>query len=98
MARSRQRVALVSNNYKFMELHIEDPIVAKTKELCQVILERPDMPSIRERIEAFLGNDTAKSQYQTVVNKGEALQQKQQLSMPLSGDEIADYEHEREQL
>lgn len=74
----------------------EPPVLRKTKELCQTILDQPNMQSIRQRIDAFMGDDKAREDYDSLVNKGQALQQKQQTSMPLSGEEIADFEQHRE--
>ncbi|HVV72584.1 MAG TPA: YlbF family regulator [Verrucomicrobiae bacterium] len=76
----------------------ETPVTQKTKELCQTILDQPNMRSIRQRIDAFMADDKARAQYDGVVEKGQALQQKQQLSMPLSGEEIADFEQQRDAL
>src|SRR5512133_3174562 len=76
---------------------MDDTIVMeKTKELCQTILEQPSMQSIRSRIDAFLGDEKTRGQYEDLVNKGQALQQKQQNSVPLSGEEIADFEQHRD--
>lgn len=78
---------------------IEDSaVMQKTKELCQAILDQPNMQSIRKRIDAFLVDDRARGQYEDVVNKGQALQQKQENSLPLSGDEIAEFEQHRDAL
>lgn len=76
----------------------ETPVVQKTKELCQTILEQPSMRSIRERIDAFMADDKTRGAYDDLVNKGQALQHKQQMSMPLSGDEISDFEKHRDTL
>ena len=76
----------------------ETPVIQKTKELCQTILDQPNMQSIRQRIDTFMANDSARAQYDGVVEKGQALQQKQQMSMPLSGEEIADFESQRDAL
>jgi cell fate (sporulation/competence/biofilm development) regulator YlbF (YheA/YmcA/DUF963 family) len=76
----------------------ETPVQQKTKELCQAILEQPTMKSIRQRINAFMGDDQSRAQYDGLVNKGQALQQKQQMAMPLSGEEIADFEQHRDAL
>lgn len=76
----------------------ETPIVQKTKELCQTILNQPNIRSVRERIDAFMGDQAARAQYDGLVSKGEALQQKQQMSMPLSGEEISDFEKHRDSL
>jgi len=76
----------------------ETPILQKTKELCQTILEQPNMQSIRQRIDAFMGDEQTRALYDGLVNKGQNLQQKQQMSMPLSGEEIADFEQHRDSL
>lgn len=82
-----------------MEITIEEtPVIRKTKELCQTILDQPAMKSIRQRIESFMGNEQARAQYDDLVTKGQALQQKQQLSMQLSGEEIADFEQHRDKV
>jgi cell fate (sporulation/competence/biofilm development) regulator YlbF (YheA/YmcA/DUF963 family) len=73
----------------------ESVILAKTKELCQAILDEPNMRNIRQRVDSFMGNEEARSLYDGLVNKGQALQQKQQMSMPLSGEEVADFEQHR---
>ena len=56
------------------------------------------MQSIRQRIDAFMEDETSRTQYEGLVNKGQALQEKQQQSLPLSGEEIADFEQHREEL
>jgi len=82
-----------------MEIVFEDtPVVRKTKELCQVILEQPNMQSIRQRIDSFMVDEQARSQYETVVSKGQELQQKQQMSEQLSPEEIAQFEQHRDAL
>jgi len=82
-----------------MQTTIEaSPVLQKTIELCQTLLEQPEIRSIRQRIDAFIGDDQARNQYEGLVSKGQALQQKQQQSLPLSGEEIADFEQERDSL
>jgi cell fate (sporulation/competence/biofilm development) regulator YlbF (YheA/YmcA/DUF963 family) len=77
----------------------EDTIVLqKTRELCRTIIEQPEFRTIRGNIDAFMADDEAKAQYQTVVEKGEYLQQKQQMGMPLDNNEIAEFEKNREAL
>jgi len=76
----------------------ETAVISKTKELCQAILDQPNMPSIRQRVDAFMGDEETRTQYDALMNKGQALEQKQQLSLPLSGEEIADFEQHREAL
>jgi cell fate (sporulation/competence/biofilm development) regulator YlbF (YheA/YmcA/DUF963 family) len=76
----------------------ETPVMQKTRELCQTILDQPDMQDIRKRIDTFLGDEKTRGQYDSLMAKGQALQQKQQSSLPLSGEEITEFEQHREQL
>ena len=73
-------------------------IEEKTKELCQTIVDQPEMISIRKRIDTFLSDSQARSQYETVMSKGQALQEKQSRSQQLEGAEIADFEKHRDAL
>jgi cell fate (sporulation/competence/biofilm development) regulator YlbF (YheA/YmcA/DUF963 family) len=73
-------------------------IEEKTKELCQTIIEQPELISIRKRIDTFLSDTKARNQYETVMSKGQALQEKQAQSQPLEGAEIADFEKHRDAL
>src|SRR5215831_5274043 len=76
----------------------EDQIAQKTKELCQAILDQPNMRSARQRIQTFVADEKSRAQYEGLVAKGQALQQKQQRSQPLTGEEISQFEKEREAL
>src|SRR3982751_6805996 len=73
-------------------------ITDKTRELCQAILDQPDLRSARQRIDAFVADDKARAQYEGLMAKGQGLQQKQQRSQPLNEQEIAAFEKERETL
>jgi cell fate (sporulation/competence/biofilm development) regulator YlbF (YheA/YmcA/DUF963 family) len=82
-----------------MTTQTADPaIVQKTKELCETIVAQPEFQSIRTRIDAFMANDKARMQYQNVMEKGEMLQQKQQNGLPLSPEEITEFEKNRDAL
>lgn len=82
-----------------MQTTIEETLITqKTKELCQAILDQPDMVTARQAIENFIANDKAKAQYEGLMAKGQALQQKQQKSQQLSPEEIAAFETDREAL
>ena len=76
----------------------ETAIIQQTKELCQTIIDQPEFRQIRTRIDAFMGDDAAKAQYQLVMEKGDSLQHKQQSGLPLDNDEIAEFEKNRELL
>jgi cell fate (sporulation/competence/biofilm development) regulator YlbF (YheA/YmcA/DUF963 family) len=75
-----------------------ETILQKTRDLCQTILEEPAMQAIRLRIDQFLINDEAKAQYEKVASQGQALQEKQRQSLPLSGEEITAFETDRDKL
>jgi cell fate (sporulation/competence/biofilm development) regulator YlbF (YheA/YmcA/DUF963 family) len=82
-----------------MEITIEEsPVTRKTKELCQTLLDEPGVRSIRQRIDAFLEDEKARTQYEELVTKGQALQEKQQNAMQLTEGEIAEFEQQREGL
>lgn len=76
----------------------ETLITRKTRELCETIAAQPEFGAIRQRIDAFMADEAAKTQYQLVVEKGDALQQKQQFAMPLDNAEIAEFESARATL
>jgi cell fate (sporulation/competence/biofilm development) regulator YlbF (YheA/YmcA/DUF963 family) len=73
-------------------------VLEKTRELCETILTDTSVASMRQRIDAFMADDQARSQYETVMSKGQALHEKQHRSLPLSGEEISDFEKSREAL
>lgn len=82
-----------------MQMTTEDsPVLQKTRELCQTIVEQPNMRAIRQRIDAFMADEAARGQYDSLMGKGQALQNKQQQGLPLSGEEIDEFEKHREAL
>ena len=76
----------------------QSSIARKTRELCQTLLDEPSLQALRQRIDTFMADDAARALYDDVVNKGQALQQKQQMSQQLTGDEISDFEQHRDSL
>ncbi len=70
----------------------------KTKELCETLVVAPEMLSIRKRIDVFMADSAARGQYETLMNKGQALQEKQHQGQTLESTEIADFEKNRESL
>jgi cell fate (sporulation/competence/biofilm development) regulator YlbF (YheA/YmcA/DUF963 family) len=73
-------------------------IEEKTRELCQAIIDQPEMISIRKRIDTFLADPGARGQYEAVMSQGQALQEKQARSEPLESAEIAGFEKHRDAL
>src|SRR5208282_615656 len=76
----------------------ENTITRKTKELCQAIVTQPERISIRKRIDTFLFDAGARTQYETVASKGQAMHDKQHGGQPLESAEISDFEKHRDSL
>lgn len=70
----------------------------KARELCETIVAQPQWTSIRNRIDAFLSDDSARGQFDAVNTKGRSLHEKQHSGQPLNGQEIADFEKQRDAL
>lgn len=79
---------------KFMPTKVE----IKTTELCQAILEEIQTGGIRQRIDTFLADTGARGAYESLMSKGQALQDKQHSGQPLNPDEIAAFEKDRDAL
>ena len=76
----------------------ESLVNEKTRELCVSFLLVPGFLWLRRKIDTFLADDSAKTLYRNLAEKGEHLQHKQQQGVRLSPEEIADYEKERDAL
>lgn len=76
----------------------ENAIIEKTRALCQTIVDQPGMTSIRQRIDTFMADTGARGQYEAVMSKGQALQEKQAQGQQLESTEIADFEKHRDVL
>ena len=76
----------------------ETVVIQKTRELCQAILDESDYQDLRRRMDAFMADEKAKNDYDAVMSKGQALQQKQQMALALDASEISEFERQREQL
>jgi cell fate (sporulation/competence/biofilm development) regulator YlbF (YheA/YmcA/DUF963 family) len=70
----------------------------KARELCETIVAQPQWNSIRNRIDTFLSDDTARGQFDEVNRKGQSLHEKQHSGQPLNGQEIAEFEKQRDAL
>jgi cell fate (sporulation/competence/biofilm development) regulator YlbF (YheA/YmcA/DUF963 family) len=73
-----------------------DVLTQKIEELCQTILNQPEVKSIRQRIDAFNADAAAQKQYETLAERGEYLQHKQQQGAQLTDAEISEFEKHRE--
>ena len=76
----------------------ETPVLQKTRELCQTLAEQPEFRQIRERVAAFMASDDAKAQYESLMEKREFLEHKQQTGSQISDAEIDDFNKQRDAL
>ena len=51
----------------------QNVVLEKTRELCNTILSQPNMGAIRRSIDSFMANDQARSEYESLMEKGQAL-------------------------
>jgi cell fate (sporulation/competence/biofilm development) regulator YlbF (YheA/YmcA/DUF963 family) len=81
-----------------METNIqtEDAILQKTRELCETILEQPQVVSLRRRVEAFMADPAAQRQYETLSELGRQLHDKQHQGQALTSTEIAAFDKQRD--
>jgi cell fate (sporulation/competence/biofilm development) regulator YlbF (YheA/YmcA/DUF963 family) len=71
-------------------------VIQKTRDLCQAILEQPEFKLIRQRIDAFMADSAAQSQYQELSELGGALRHKQQMGLSTEGPELDQFEQKRQ--
>jgi cell fate (sporulation/competence/biofilm development) regulator YlbF (YheA/YmcA/DUF963 family) len=73
-------------------------VETKTNELCEAILEQINSNGIRKRIDTFLADSAARGQYENLMSKGQALQEKQHSGQTLDPNEISAFEKDRDAL
>jgi cell fate (sporulation/competence/biofilm development) regulator YlbF (YheA/YmcA/DUF963 family) len=82
-----------------MALTAEDSsIVQKTRELCQSILDHPDFQNVRKNIDAFMADEGARQEYQSLVERSEELNHKQHEGVRLSEQEISEFQAQRDRV
>lgn len=73
-------------------------ITQRTLDLCQAIAEQPDFRALKESLDAFMGDERLKFQYQQVNDLGQLLQMKQSDGLALQPEEIAQFESLRQEF
>ena len=73
-------------------------ILTKTRELCQTLLDAPDLSEARRQINTFMADDAAKLQYQQVSEKMDFLNQKKNMGAEITDQEIDDFNADRQAL
>ena len=77
---------------------IDTPIISKTKELCQTIVDQPQVAELLKKVETFLQDAQAQSLYEKVTQKQQILVDRQNQGNPLADAEIDDFEQSRDEL
>jgi cell fate (sporulation/competence/biofilm development) regulator YlbF (YheA/YmcA/DUF963 family) len=84
--------------YSVRKFIMPTKIETKTNELCEAILQEIQTGGIRQRIDTFLSDATARGAYESLMSRGQALQEKQHHGQPLDPTEIASFEKDRDAL
>ena len=77
---------------------MSNQVESKTRELCEAIIQHIETGGIKKRIDTFLADASARGQYESLMSKGQALQEKQHGGQTLEPAEIASFEQERDTL
>ena len=77
---------------------MSNKVESKTRELCEAIIEHIETGGIKKRIDTFLADASARGQYESLMSKGQALQEKQHGGQTLEPAEIAAFEKDRDAL
>lgn len=76
----------------------ESEVIKKTRELCESILNHPEFKDLRRNIDTFMANESAKEEYQALMERSDHLNHKQQQGTRLSQEEIKEYETQRDKV
>ncbi len=75
-----------------------DHITLKTRELCQAILDDASFRDIKEGIEAFIANESARERYDAVSRTSSDIQQRHAQGEAISDGDFAKFEADRASL
>lgn len=72
----------------------ESPVIQKTKELCQTILDQPAYQEMKQTIQQFLSDPDMRARYQSLCDLQDTLHRKHDSGELLTDEEVADFERE----
>ena len=81
-----------------MSLEKSAAVIDKTKELCQTIIDDPAFKELWGKVEDFVSDQDAKSQYEALLMKQNQLHHRQKQGIRLTKEDIQDFELERDKL
>lgn len=73
-------------------------VMQKTRELCEMIIARPEFRSIQARVDAFAADTEARELYESIVEKSEELQGRQESGQPIDDGEMESFDGLRKRL
>lgn len=76
----------------------ETPVVRKTKELCQTIVEQPGYQEMKKVILDFLGDASARGQYQRLCELQDTLHAKSHSGEQITDQEMTEFEQLEQQF
>lgn len=76
----------------------DTPVIAKTRELCQAMLNQESFQRLKSQMDAFMADEDTQAQYQALGDLQAELVAKKRSGMPLTEDEISGFEASRDAL
>ncbi len=76
----------------------ETGVIQKTQELCQAIAAQADFLALKQKLDAFFGDEMLKFQFQQVNELGSLLRMKQESGRELEQGEVTQFEVMRDEL
>ncbi len=76
----------------------DNAVTQKTRELCQAILDQPDVRAMRKSIETFMADTSARAQYETLMDQGQKLHDKQHAGESLKQSEVEAFDKLRDEF
>ena len=70
----------------------ETPVIVKTRELCQTILDQPAYQAMKKTLQDFLAESTLRDHYQRLCDQQDALHHKHEHGEMITDQEVADFE------
>jgi cell fate (sporulation/competence/biofilm development) regulator YlbF (YheA/YmcA/DUF963 family) len=72
------------------------PLVSRVRELCQFIVSQPEFATVKGKVDAFMGDESAKALFVEMRQIGHDLEHKQHAGQTLDEAEIAKFEKARD--
>lgn len=76
----------------------ETPVIRKTKELCQTILDQPAYQEMKSTIMQFLSDPRMREQYQRLCEMQDLLHEKHESGQEITEMEVAQFEREENEF